>query len=86
MKLLQNLFDKDVIDDNETFYWNANGTDEEMPNFYLRSDGFEMEWYRDDPGRAAFATHESSAELAFYILDTVRGAYASDSGGKEKKG
>jgi hypothetical protein len=86
MKLLDNLFDEDEVIDNPTFYWNIRGTEEDMPNFLLKAFGFEMEWYRDDPGRAAFATHESSVELAFFILDTVRNAYGANPGGEEKKG
>ena len=84
MKLLQNLFDEEEVIDNIVFYWNSNGTDDELPNFWLKEFDFEMEWYRDDPGRAAFATHESSPELAFLILDTVRYAYGANPGREEK--
>lgn len=84
MKLLQNLFDEEEVIDNEVFYWNSNGTDDELPNFWLKEHSFEMEWYRDDPGRAAFATHDSDPDLAFFILDNVRNAYGANPRREEK--
>lgn len=84
MKLLDYLFNSDEVIDNPVFYWNGKGTDEDMPNFWLKEHGVEIEWYRDDPGRAAFSTHESTPELAFFVLDVVRDAYGSNPGREEK--
>lgn len=85
MKLLYNLFDSDEVIDNALFYWNGLGTEDDMPNFWLKEHGVEVEWYRDDPGRAASSTHESTAELAFFILDVVRYAHAVESRGETQK-
>lgn len=78
MKLLQNLFDEEEVIDNIVFYWNSKGTDDQLPNFWLKEHDIEIEWYRDDPGRAAFSTHDSDPELAFFILNEVRYAYGSN--------
>lgn len=86
MKLLQNLLDEDgdTVIETDVFYWNTTGTDEEMPNFWLKETNFQMEWYNDDPGRGAFSNYDSDAELAFFISDRVRESYATFVRGKKK--
>lgn len=84
MKLLYNLLDTDDTVDNDVFYFNPNSDDESMPSFWLKAQGWEIAWHRDNPDRGASANIESDAESAFYILDKVR-RYGDDSGGKKKK-
>ena len=88
MKLLQNLMDEDgeSVIETDIFYWNTYGTDEDMPNFWLKENNLQIEWHNDDPGRAAFSNYDSSADLAFFVLDRVRESYAAISGGKKKTG
>lgn len=84
MKLLQNLMDEDgdeVIETDE-FYWNSHGTDEEMPNFWLKENNLQVEWYNDDPARAAFSNYDSNADRALFVLDSVRKSYATFAGRK----
>lgn len=84
MKLLENHFgdDDEVIETNE-FYWNLYGTDEDMPNFWLKKNNLQIEWYNGDPARAAFSNYESDSDLAFFVLDEVRGSHAAYAGRKE---
>lgn len=72
MKILDNLFDEDVIDA-PSFYWNSSGTDEDMPNFWLKETNLQVEWYRDDPGRGGFTNQETfTASDAISLLEYVR--------------
>jgi hypothetical protein len=83
MFLLQNLFeDEDVIETPE-FYWNLWGTDEDMPNFWLKETNIQLEWYSDNPGRGAWSNYESSAPLALLVLKQVQESYATHTRGKE---
>ena len=84
MKLLQNHMDtegEEVIE-TDIFYWNSHGTDEDMPNFWLKKNNLQIEWYNDDPGRGAFSNYNSDSDVAFFVLDEVRTSYATFTGRK----
>lgn len=82
MKLLQNHMDTEEVIETDEFYWNSYGTDEDMPNFWLKKNNLQIEWYNDDPGRAAWSNYDSDSDLAFYVLDEVKASYATHSGRK----
>jgi hypothetical protein len=81
MRLLAYLMGDQVIE-TETFYWNLKGTDEDMPNFWYKPSNIQMEWYRDDPGRAPFSNREDSFDLAYSLLLEVREDYDNYISGK----
>ena len=81
MKLLVNLL-PDLPMETETFYWNPRGTDQDMPNFWYKPANIQVEWYRDDPGRAAFCNVESTFDMAYSLLLDVREDYDNFINGK----
>lgn len=84
MKLIYNMLDTDEVVENDTFYFNPNSDDEDMPSFWLKSDNIQVAWYSDNPDRGASANVESKASVALYILNKVRYSNDNDSGGEEK--
>lgn len=74
MKLLMNLIEDEVVE-TEIFYWNACGSDETMPNFWMKPTNLQVEWYRDDPARAGFCNQEISGTDAISLLEIVREDY-----------
>jgi len=81
MKLLKNLIGPEIIE-TETFYWNLRGTDHDMPNFWYKPANIQVEWYNDDPGRAAFSNVDSDFDLAYSVLLEVREDYGNLIDGK----
>ena len=77
MKLIYNFLDTDEVVENDTFYFNPNSDDEDMPSFWLKTHNYQISWYGDNPDRGASSNEEPSAELAFFILDKVRRVYDS---------
>lgn len=73
MKVLANLLPDEVETDD--FYWNLYGTDQDLPNFWWKHTNLQVEWYRDDPGRAGFANFGLSADESISLLMQVRESY-----------
>lgn len=69
MKILRNCLAE--VDETDVFYWNLYGDDPYMPNFWFRPSNVQIEWYRDDPGRATFSNVEDNNLQAIAILNDV---------------
>lgn len=75
MKLLRVLFSEEVIE-TDLFYWNLYGTDEDLPNFWLKGTNLQVEWYNDNPDRGGFTNYlYFSPENAVSLLEQVREDY-----------
>lgn len=82
MKLLRELIQEEEYE-TALFYWNLNGTNEDMPNFWLKSSNLQVEWYRDNPDRGGFTNFENfSAQDAVSLLEIVREDYDIERDGK----
>lgn len=83
MKLLYHILDTDEVIENDTFYFNPNSDDEEMPSFWLKEQNIQVAWYSDNPDRGASTNVESTPYLALFILNKVEIANGSIPGRKE---
>lgn len=71
MKLIYNILDTDEVTENDTFYFNPNSDDEDMPSFWSKKSNLQVAWYSDNPDRGSSSNMESSAELAMATLNEV---------------
>lgn len=75
MKLLRVLISEEIVE-TELFYWNLYGTDEDMPNFWLKPINLQVEWYNDNPDRGGFSSYQYfTPEDAVSLLEQVREDY-----------
>lgn len=73
MKLLAEILPDEL--ETEVFYWNISGSDD-MPNFWVKTINFQVEWYRSDPGRATFSNYEVfSPEDTISLISWIREEY-----------
>lgn len=68
--------------ENDEIVWNPD-VEEDLPKLWVKKINWAMEWYRDNPSRGTFCSHESDLDTSLYVLDIVRGIYGSDSGREE---
>lgn len=73
MQVLVNLLPEEVETDD--FYWNLYGEDPDLPNFWWKHTNLQVEWYRDDPGRAGFSNYTLDADESISLLMMVRESY-----------
>lgn len=81
MKLLRELLPEEF--ESELIYWNLYGTDNDMPNCWIKGINLQVEWYNDDPGRGGFTNYlDFSANDAVSLLEQVREEYGLIRDGK----
>jgi hypothetical protein len=74
MKLLAEIL-PDVLE-TDTFYRNVFGSDNELPNLWVKTNNLQVEWYTDDPGRATFSNYEEfSAQDTISLVSWIREEY-----------